>query len=44
VDTVNQEFGMTIIVVTHDPAVSNRARRKISLVDGNIDSDEVNGQ
>lgn len=42
VDTVNQEFGMTIIVVTHDPAVSNRARRKIRLVDGCIDSDEVN--
>ncbi|MGY5858127.1 MAG: ATP-binding cassette domain-containing protein, partial [Candidatus Thorarchaeota archaeon] len=42
VDTVNQEFGMTIIVVTHDPAVSNRARRKIRLVDGHIESDEVN--
>ena len=42
VDQVNQEFGMTIIVVTHDPAVSNRARRKIRLLDGNIDSDEVN--
>lgn len=42
VDKVNQEFGMTIIVVTHDPAVSNRARRKIRLVDGHIESDEVN--
>lgn len=42
VDQVNQEFGMTIIVVTHDPAVSNRARRKIRLLDGHIDSDEVN--
>ncbi|TFG27197.1 ABC transporter ATP-binding protein [Candidatus Thorarchaeota archaeon] len=42
VDRVNQEFGMTIIVVTHDPAVSNRARRKIRLVDGHIESDEVN--
>jgi putative ABC transport system ATP-binding protein len=42
VDQVNQEFGMTIIIVTHDPAVSNRARRKIRLLDGYIDSDEVN--
>ena len=42
VDQVNQEFGVTIIVVTHDPAVSNRARRKIRLLDGHIDSDEVN--
>jgi putative ABC transport system ATP-binding protein len=42
VDQVNQEFGMTIIVVTHDPAVSNRARRKIRLLDGHIASDEVN--
>ena len=42
VDTVNQELGMTVIVVTHDPDVSSRARRKIRLVDGEIDSDEVN--
>ncbi len=42
VDTVNQELGMTVIVVTHDPDVSSRARRKIRLVDGQIDSDEVN--
>jgi putative ABC transport system ATP-binding protein len=42
VDQVNKEFGMTIIIVTHDPAVSNRARRKIRLLDGYIDSDEVN--
>lgn len=42
VDTVNQELGITVIVVTHDPDVSNRARRKIRLVDGRIASDEVN--
>jgi len=42
VETVNQDLGMTVIVVTHDPDVSNRARRKIRLVDGQIDSDEVN--
>jgi putative ABC transport system ATP-binding protein len=44
VETVNKELGMTIIVVTHDPAVGNRAHRKIRLVDGCIDSDEVNNQ
>ncbi|MGY5872819.1 MAG: ABC transporter ATP-binding protein [Candidatus Thorarchaeota archaeon] len=44
VETVNQDLGMTVIVVTHDPDVGNRARRKIRLVDGNIDSDEVNSQ
>jgi len=44
VETVNKELGMTIIVATHDSAVSNRARRKIRLVDGCIDSDEVNNQ
>ncbi|MGY5881430.1 MAG: ABC transporter ATP-binding protein [Candidatus Thorarchaeota archaeon] len=42
VETVNHEFGMTIIVVTHDPEVSDRAHRKIRLVDGCIASDEVN--
>jgi putative ABC transport system ATP-binding protein len=44
VETLNKELGMTIIVVTHDPAISNRANRKIRLVDGCIDSDEVNNQ
>ena len=44
VDVVNRDLGMTVIVVTHDPDVSNRARRKIRLVDGRIASDEVNHQ
>ena len=42
VEQVNREFGITIIIVTHDSAVSSRARRRIRLVDGIIDSDEVN--
>ena len=42
VELVNRDLGMTVIVVTHDPDVSNRARRKIRLVDGNIAADEVN--
>lgn len=44
VDVVNRDLGMTVILVTHDPDVGNRARRKIRLVDGNIASDEVNHQ
>jgi putative ABC transport system ATP-binding protein len=42
VETVNRELGMTVIVVTHNPDVGNRAGRKIRLVDGQIFSDEVN--
>jgi putative ABC transport system ATP-binding protein len=32
--------GITLIVVTHDPAVGKRARRRIRLSDGSIVSDE----
>jgi len=32
--------GLTLVVVTHDPAVGGRARRRIRLVDGVIDADE----
>lgn len=38
---LNEEIGVTVIVVTHDPEVASFARRKIRLVDGLIDSDEV---
>ena len=41
VSIVNQDLGMTVIVVTHDPNVGNRARRSIHLLDGQISSDEV---
>jgi predicted ABC-type transport system involved in lysophospholipase L1 biosynthesis ATPase subunit len=44
VEVVNRDLNMTVILVTHDPEVSSRARRKIRLVDGNIASDEVNHQ
>ncbi|MGD8559460.1 MAG: ABC transporter ATP-binding protein [Gammaproteobacteria bacterium] len=33
------EQGMTLVVVTHDPAVGQRARRKIRMVDGRIEQD-----
>ena len=31
--------GITLAVVTHDPAIGKRARRRIRMVDGRIDSD-----
>ena len=41
VEIVNRDFGMTVIVVTHDPNVGSRARRSINLLDGQINTDEV---
>jgi len=32
--------GITLIVVTHDAAIGRRARRRIRMLDGRIDSDE----
>jgi putative ABC transport system ATP-binding protein len=34
--------GMTIIMVTHDPQIARRARRIVSLSDGQIFSDKIN--
>lgn len=31
--------GITLVVVTHDPEIGRRARRRIRMVDGRIDSD-----
>jgi putative ABC transport system ATP-binding protein len=39
-DQLNRE-GQTIILVTHDPAVAQRCRRIVRLVDGEISSDEL---
>ncbi|MGQ0578336.1 MAG: ABC transporter ATP-binding protein [Betaproteobacteria bacterium] len=33
------EQGVTLLVVTHDPALGNRAHRRLRMVDGAIDSD-----
>lgn len=35
-ETIRREFGTTIIVVTHDPAIAARADREITLKDGAI--------
>ncbi|MFT6915200.1 MAG: putative ABC transport system ATP-binding protein [Motiliproteus sp.] len=32
--------GMTLLIVTHDPAVARRSRRQLQLVDGRIHSDK----
>jgi putative ABC transport system ATP-binding protein len=37
---LQQERGITLIVVTHDPALGRRAQRRLRLVDGRIESDE----
>jgi len=37
-EQLNQD-GLTLVIVTHDPEVGNRARRRIRVVDGTIDSD-----
>jgi putative ABC transport system ATP-binding protein len=38
---LNQERGITVILVTHDPEVARHARRIISVRDGLISGDEV---
>jgi len=38
--SLNQREGTTLVLVTHDPALSNRADRRITLSDGRIVSDD----
>ena len=35
--------GLTVIMVTHDPNVAHRAQRIVTLTDGNVVSDQLNG-
>ncbi len=39
-ETLN-ESGVTLIVVTHDPDLGQRARRQLHMVDGKIDTDDL---
>ena len=41
---LNEEFGKTIILVTHDPQAASRAPRLIRLIKGNLMTDERNDQ
>jgi putative ABC transport system ATP-binding protein len=36
---LNQKYRMTIIIITHDPAIAKRAKRQIHLVDGILEQD-----
>ena len=40
-EELNQQ-GITLLVVTHDPNLGKRARRRIHMVDGRIDGDSAN--
>jgi ABC-type lipoprotein export system ATPase subunit len=39
--TVNKELGVTILVVTHDPAVSAQVRRTVAIRDGRTSSETL---
>jgi putative ABC transport system ATP-binding protein len=38
-EQLNREQGLTMVVVSHDPTVANRAPRRLSMVDGRIEGD-----
>jgi putative ABC transport system ATP-binding protein len=40
-ERLNRERGVTFIFSTHDPRVMERARRVISMVDGQVESDDA---
>ncbi|WP_455202264.1 ABC transporter ATP-binding protein [Kaarinaea lacus] len=41
-ENLNQQ-GMSLIVVTHDPTIGQRAKRQIRMVDGRIENDDAKG-
>ncbi len=42
-DELNRDHNRTIVLVTHDASIANRADRVITMVDGRIRGDELNG-
>lgn len=38
-ETLNRDKGITLVVVTHDPEIGQRARRRIHMIDGRITED-----
>ncbi len=41
---LNRDQGSTLVLVTHDKTLAQRADRVISLQDGRIESDEIHGE
>ena len=35
-ESIRQEFGTTVVIITHDPSIARRADRIIQLVDGRV--------
>jgi putative ABC transport system ATP-binding protein len=40
---LNKDMGMTVILVTHDPRISQYAQRTLHLFDGKVTNEEFNG-
>jgi putative ABC transport system ATP-binding protein len=38
-EQLNRDQGLTMVVVSHDPSVANRAPRRLTMMDGNIEGD-----
>ena len=38
---VNEEFGITIVLITHDPSVAKQASRSIHILDGTLEEVEL---
>jgi putative ABC transport system ATP-binding protein len=38
---LNEDQGITFVFATHDPKVMQRAKRIVRLVDGSVESDEI---
>lgn len=41
---LNEDEGITIVIVTHDPFVASHTKRNVHLIDGLIDADTLNPQ
>ncbi len=39
IERLNRELGQTIVMVTHDPAIADRAFRQITMRDGQVEND-----
>jgi putative ABC transport system ATP-binding protein len=40
---LNEERGLTVVFVTHDPEIAEQTRRIIQIRDGLVESDEIRG-